>query len=329
MYWIEFTISSALIIAAGVHLTQYADRLSDALKLGKLWIGIVLLGLVTSLPEAITCIAAIIKLGANDLAAGNLLGSNNFNLLLIVLMDLVYREGSITNRISPRRSHNVSGLLSIVLMALVAGEIMLSEVLSSFRVGHVTYSMVLIGFIYFWGMNLLGRLEKEHHVSVDPPDAVYPLPKIWLHLLLSAAVVIFSAIWLTKSADMIALQTGLGRSFVGTILLALVTSLPEMVVTISALRMGAFDLSIGNIFGSNMTNMFIMFICACFYTKGPFLKTVNPVHVLTPLVGILMTFVVLQGIGRKDKRVYGGLGLDSYLLLLMFLAGTGIFYLSR
>ena len=329
MYWIEFFISAALIIAAGIHLTKYADRLSDALNLGKLWIGIVLLGFVTSLPEAITCVASIVKLEANDLAAGNLLGSNNFNLLLLVLMDMFYRQGSVTNKISSRQSHRVSGLLSVLLMAIVVGEIAFADVFSSFRVAHISYAMILICLVYFWGMSLLAKLEKDHHESVDPSGKVYPLITIWFHLILSASVVIVSAMWLARSADIIAVETGLGRSFVGTILLALVTSLPEMVVTLSALRMGAFDLSLGNIFGSNMTNMFIMFICACVYTKGPFLRDINPTHLITPLIGILMTFIALEGIARKEKRVYGVLGLDTIFLLLLFVGGTAIFYVIR
>lgn len=329
MYWIEFFISAVFIVLAGIRLTKYADRLSDALRLGKLWIGIVLLGIVTSLPEAITCLVAIVQIQANDLAAGNLLGSNNFNLVLIVLMDALFRNSSITGKISAQRSHSVSGLLSVVLMAIVAGEILFNAAFSSVRIGHMTVTMIAVAAIYFWGMYLLGQLEKTGHVPVDEPGEAHSLPEIWVNLLISSAVVVVSAMWLTKSADIIALQTGLGRSFVGTALLALVTSLPEMVVTISAVRMGAFDLCVGNIFGSNMTNMFIVSMCALIYREGIFTTTVNPAHALTPLIGILMSFVVLEGIRRGKKKLYGGFGLDSFLLVGLFIGGNALFYFFK
>ena len=86
---------------------------------------------------------------------------------------------------------------------------------------------------------------------------------------------------LAQSADEIALQTGLGRTFVGSIFLALVTSLPEMVVSLSALKMGAFDLAIGNIFGSNMTNMFIVFfVFLSPILRGPILYDVGSTHIV-------------------------------------------------
>ena len=80
MYWIEFIISSVVIIVAGVRLTKYADKLSEQTNLGKAWIGIILLGVVTSLPEAVTCIVSVASLDAYDLAIGNLLGSNHARL---------------------------------------------------------------------------------------------------------------------------------------------------------------------------------------------------------------------------------------------------------
>jgi len=111
MDWIEFTVGATLIIIAGIKLTRYADVISDRLSLGKVWIGIVILGLVTSLPEAITSLVSIISLSAYDLAIGNLVGSNNFNPMLLVVMDIIYRKGPVTNAISPDKSHRVSTMI--------------------------------------------------------------------------------------------------------------------------------------------------------------------------------------------------------------------------
>ncbi|MFT5170043.1 MAG: cation:H+ antiporter [Candidatus Omnitrophota bacterium] len=329
MYWIEFFLSSFFIILAGIRLTKYADRLSDVLNLGKLWIGIVLLGFVTSLPEAITCVVSIVKLEANDLAVGNLLGSNNFNVFLIFLMDLVYRKGAVTNKISSKKSHYFSAGISLFLMMMVVAQMTFGEALSRFNVGYVSILMITVGVVYLGGMWVLRSIEKNSEVAEVSGSKNHSLSEIWINLIISSLVVVVSAMWLAKSADIIAVQTGLGRSFVGTVLLALVTSLPEMVVTLSALRLGAFDLAVGNIFGSNMTNMFIMFVCALIYTKGGFLLTVSQTHIFTPLVGFLMTLIVLRGIAVKHKPVIFGLGLDAIFVAVLFFGGNFILYLVK
>jgi len=135
--------------------------------------------------------------------------------------------------------------------------------------------------------------------------------------------------WLAKSADAIAQQTGLGGTFFGSIFLAFVTSLPELVVSLSALRLGSLDLAIGNIFGSNMTNMFILFFCSLFHRGGPILGAVSKVHVITAALSILLTYVAVKGIFDRNKKTVFGLGWDSLIMIFFFVAGTGILYTLR
>ena len=135
--------------------------------------------------------------------------------------------------------------------------------------------------------------------------------------------------WLAGSADVIAEQTGLGRTFFGGVFLAFITSLPEMVVSLSALRLNSLDLAIGNIFGSNMTNMFILFICSLFHRGGPILGTVSSAHVITAMLGIVLTYVAISGIYVKNKKTVFGLGWDSLVMAFFFIVGTGILYKLR
>jgi cation:H+ antiporter len=333
MYWIEFFVSSAVIVFGGIRLTVYADRLSDKLQLGKVWIGIVLLGVVTSLPEAVTSLAAIISLHANDLAVGNLLGSNVFNPMFIVVMDMLYRQGSLTNAVEPNASHQLSGRFAILLTFFVVLDILFNGAFPTAHLGSFSVGGVLIAVFYLIGMRRLAKLGVGQ--TVIPTSAVPSSPKdaslarIWIQLMISAVMVVVGAIWLTESADAIALNTGLGRTFVGSIFLALVTSLPEMVVTLSALKLGALDLAIGNIFGSNMTNMFIVCICGLVHRGGPLLAAVKPTHMFTAALSILLTHVVLQGISMKNKRTIFGIGWDSALMMLLFIAGTAFLYHMR
>lgn len=333
MYWVQFLVCAAFIVLAGIRLTEYADKLSDQINIGKAWIGIVLLGLVTSLPEAITSLASVISLQANNMAIGNVLGSNNFNPLLIFVMDAFYKRGPVTNDVDVNKSHDISSAYAILLTLVVIVEVVLGMQGYSFRVSFVSYGTVLLAVVYFLGMRSLAKIDSDQQKPSDvcpvkAQDCTTTLMNIWINLIISALIVIIAAIFLAKTGDAIADITGLGRTFVGSIFLAIVTSLPEMVVSLSALRLGSFDMAIGNIFGSNMTNIFIIALCDLFY-KGAILSSISPVHLLTASISIVMVLIAIIGIKTRNKRALFGLGWDSILMLFVFVVGNIFLYRLR
>jgi len=333
MHWLEFFISAGIIVFAGIRLTIYADKLSDELQLGKVWIGIVLLGLVTSLPEAITSLVSVISLGADNLAVGNLLGSNNFNPMLIVVMDVLYRRGALTSSIQPSSLHKVSACFAMLLSGIVIIDIIFTVPVLNFYNTSLSMGSLMIAVFYFIGMRQLAILSAGKSVitpsSERSSQQSAAMIRIWTQLLISAALVIAGAIWLARSADIIAQQTGLGGTFFGSIFLAFVTSLPELVVSISALRLGSLDLAIGNIFGSNMTNMFIVFICSLFHRGAPILSAVSKVHMITAALSIILTYVAVKGIYVRNKKTIFGLSWNSLIMIFFFVAGTCILYTLR
>ena len=330
MYWLQFIFSSIIIIMAGVHLTHQADRLSEQMNLGKAWVGILLLGLITSLPEAITCVVAVGSLNADDLAVGNLLGSNNFNPMLIVLMDLVFRDQSVTNAIQPLKSIRTSCWYILLLTIIVILEILFPN---TPHVGPLSFGGVILVFVYITGMHRISVLSAGEHSAAGRPvvedSQKGSLTKTWINVIISAAVVVAAAMVLANSADVIAEKTGLGRTFVGSIFVAIVTSLPEMVVTLSALKMGSLDLAVGNVFGSNMTNLSFIFLCSLVNPEGPVLNDVAPTHVLTAVVSMLLIIIAMTGIAKKGKPRFGPLGWDTWLMTTVFLAGSYWLYLLR
>jgi len=322
MMWLQFFICAGVIVWAGVRLTTYTDRLSDRLQLGKVWIGVVLLGFVTSLPEVITSLSAMISLKADDLAIGNLLGSNSFNPMLLVVMDIAYRKGSVTSAIRPHFSHTVSALCAVMLSLTVGVGIY-------WNLGWIASGMIAV--MYFGGMYYLARLEKKEEFAEAPltPEGQMSLIQIYCNLALSAGLVIGAAIFLANIADVLAETTGLGRTFFGSIFLAFVTSLPEMVVSLSALRLGAFDLAVGNIFGSNMTNMFIVPVCDIFHQGDSILNGVSTTHIFMVGLSVVLTLVVLGGMRYKNKKTFLGLGVDSFIMIVLFIIGTRVLYQLR
>ena len=112
------------------------------------------------------------------------------------------------------------------------------------------------------------------------------------------------AIYLPHVADKIAVITGLGQTFVGSLLVALSTSLPEIVVGRAALKMGAVDLAVGNLLGSNLFNLLILAIDDLFFLNSPLLSSISPDHAVTACAAMAMTAItMIAPVYRSEKRI--------------------------
>ncbi len=329
MIWIQFAVSAGIILYAGTYLTRYADRLSDALGLGKVWIGVVLLGFITSLPEAGASLVSLIHLKAPDLAVGNMVGSNNFNLLLLVLLDIYYRKGAVTDLISCGRAQSLPAYMACGLAAVVGIEIFAGQWVAIPAILGISLGSWVLCFGYLIGIRLVYQSNPGVCGSAAQEclaDSKRGLGKIYFGLSVSAVAVVVAAVWLANLADQIAQMTGWGRTFVGSLFLAFATSLPEMVVTLAALKLGQMDLAVGNIFGSNMVNMFLIFVCDAFARSGTLLSMVSLSHLWTIGLGIIMTIVALIGLKNKKKVPFLGLGWDTWTLLVLYGFGMARLY---
>jgi cation:H+ antiporter len=143
---------------------------------------------------------------------------------------------------------------------------------------------------------------------------------------LATLVLVLVTPYLVSSANQIAESTGLGVGFIGATLIAITTSLPELVATISAVRLGAFDLAVGNLFGSNIFNMFALGLSDFFYTQGRFLDTIDSSFAIAGLLGLILTSLGLIGnLARVERRI-GFLEIDAFLILLGYVLGMYLLY---
>ena len=144
---------------------------------------------------------------------------------------------------------------------------------------------------------------------------------------LAAGILVVVTPWLVESSVAIAEITGLGTGFVGIALVGLVTSLPEMVTTIGAVRLKAFDMAVGNLFGSNMFNMFALGLGDVFLTNGRFLGLIDPAFALTGLVGLLLTLLAVVGnVGKFERKIWI-FEIDATLLILGYIGGLYFLYM--
>jgi cation:H+ antiporter len=200
----------------------------------------------------------------------------------------------------------------------------------SAAVGHIGYSSLLLVVLYIIAMRTVFRYEMKHvgDFTDQEPDS-YPhitLRQTLLRYAAAAAVVVGAGIWLPFVGATLAEHMGWNESFVGTLFVAVVTSVPEMVVTVAAVRIGALDMAVGNVLGSNLFNAVIIAVDDIFFTRGPILSFVDPNHVVSAFTAIMMTGVAVVGLLYRAHRIRHIIGWTSIMMFALFLFNTFIQY---
>ncbi|NLG95928.1 MAG: sodium:calcium antiporter [Chloroflexi bacterium] len=323
MIWLQFLFSGIVIVLAAIQLSKYADAIALRTGLGRLFIGALLLSSVTSLPEVLTTINSFSQ-GVPNLAAGNLVGSNMFNMLLIAVADLASRNTRILRKIAMR--HALSGSLTMLMITLVVFFIVANI---DVQIGWVGLDSILIIAVYIGAVKILQSgsvVPPPETVEEELDETVPSMLRAVIGFSLAALVLVFISPVLVSSSSAIAEVTGLGTSFVGTTLVAMMTSLPEVVATISLVRMGAEDMAIGNLFGSNMFNMFAMGLVDFFYLPGRFFGVIDPSFVIVGLLGLIMTGLALVGnLAKLERRIFI-FEIDATLIVLVYFGGLAFLY---
>jgi len=324
MVWVQFLLTAAAIVYAATQLAKYGDVIAIRTRLGGMFVGTLLLAGVTSLPEVLTTISALGR-GAVDLAAGNLLGSNMFNMLLLAVLDMVHSKKRLLRKAAFK--HALSGGLAMLMIGLAVFFI-LADI--DLKVGWVGADSLILILVYIGGVRLIQTNplagEKTLAQPEEIPTGIPSLRKALVGFGLAAAALVVVTPLMVDSSVRIAEITGLGTTFVGTTLVALVTSLPEMVTTIAAARQGADDMAIGNLFGSNLFNMAALGLTDIFFLGGRFLGVVDPAFALVGLLGLIMTGMGLIGnLARLEKRI-GFIEIDALLLILVYAGGLWFLY---
>ena len=331
LLWLGFIICTSVIVYSGIRLSKYGDIIAEKTGLGRMWIGVVLMASVTSLPELVTGISSVTYAGVPNIAIGDVLGSCVFNMLILAFLDAIYKPMPISAK--AHHGHILSAGFGILLLSIIGiGLFLGNRILPLGWIGQYSL-MVLI--IYFVAMRLLfvyerrriaefvkERVEELRYEKISTRTAV-------VNYVINAMVVIIAAIFLPKIGEGIAETTGLGQTFVGNIFIALSTSLPEVIVSISAVKMGAIDLAVGDLFGSNIFNIFILAIDDMFFVKGPILSFVNASHIISALSAILMTAIAIIGLTYRSEKKKLFLAWDSIGILFVYVINLMLLYALR
>lgn len=335
---IEFVTLSLVVVAAGVVLSRAADRFAELTRLGRMLVGSVLLSAATSLPELTVDVAAV-RAGLPDLAIGDLLGSSLMNLLILAAIDLCVR--------SPRpmfsrqaAAHALPATLSIVLTALAG-----LAILTAGRLPPLAFAgmggwswAILVAYacgarMIFLDQRIAARTAEDsdrHPVAegagaADQAPAIRDLIASGGAFMAAALVLWWSGPRLAASAGALAAASGLGGTFIGTTLVALTTSLPELVVAVVAVRSGAVDLAIGNTFGSNAFNM-VLFAPLDAVHPGSLFAAAESAHVVTTLAVIAASAVAVLGQLYHVERRVPLFEPDAVLIVIIVCGAIGLVY---
>lgn len=324
---LTFALCAAVIIYCGKKLSFYGDIIAEKSGLGRAWLGLILMSSVTSLPELVAGISSVAIIDAPNLAIGDVVGSCMFNLLILSLLDVFYKEGAIMSRV--QQSQIIGAGFGVILITLVAASLVFKNVLPA--VGWVgVYSIVFAG-VYFAAIRTIYVYEsrkpkaEETHVVEEGVS----LKKAIQWYVVNAAFVFIAAMFLPHAGEQIAELSGLGQTFVGTLLIAASTSLPEMVVSISAVRMGSVDLAVGNIFGSNIFNIFILALDDLFYLKGPLLQAASANHVISLFSVLIMTGIAIVGLVFQQEKKRWIMAVDTFLIFITYVGCVVLLYYTK
>jgi cation:H+ antiporter len=323
--WFVFLFSSAVVVVTAVKLAEYGDVIAVRTRLGGLLVGTILMAGATSLPEVITSISSF-RAGVPNLAAGNFFGSNMANMLLLATADFMNLRQPLLTQIAV--SHALTAALA-VLLGVLAVLFLLANI--ELAIGWVGLDSLLLIVVYFGGIWLIhsqGQPPGAESEKVEEAGEKFPTLRHGLiGFALASLVLVVAVPQLVNSSTEIAAITGLGTGFIGTALLGIITSLPELLTVIAAMRIGALDMAVGNLFGSNVFNMLAFGFADFFLTSGRFLGAIDANFALAGMLGLLLTTMALVGNLARVRRHTTFVEIDAILIVLVYFGGLYLLYL--
>jgi cation:H+ antiporter len=327
MVYLEFAASAAIVALASIQLSKYGDIIALRTRMGGMFVGTLLMAAVTSLPEFLVLQSAFSR-GMPNLAIGGLLGSSMFNILILAILDLIHHKQRILRKVAMR--HALTGSLAVLMITLalffIVADLPYQISMGSFAVGLDSLTLIVT---FVVGMRLVqGQSRSMATVPEDACDEL-GLPSLKASVVrfgLAAGVLLVLTPRLVGASGEIATITGLGATFVGATLLAFVTSVPELVTTISAARIGADDMAVGNLFGSNMFNMFLLGAADLLLPRSALFSVIDDSFLLVGSLGLILTILGLVGnLARIEKRLLF-IEIDALLLILVYFGGMALLY---
>ncbi|MFP4654616.1 MAG: sodium:calcium antiporter [Methanohalobium sp.] len=325
---------TAVIGVAGTYLSRTADQFADITGLGEVLLGAMFLGATTSMAGIITSVTAAFQ-NYPELAISNAMGGIVAQTSFLAIVDITYRKANLEHA-SASYENLMQGMLLVIMLSFIL------LVMVAPNIGILDFhpaSLVLI-LIYVLGLRLV---SKSRNVPMwkprKTPETIEDIPKhtetekinlktLSIRFLILAVSVAISGYMVAESGIVIAQETGLSESFVGSLFTAVSTSLPELIVTVSAVRYGALTLAVSNIIGGNSFDVLFVAFSDFAYLQGSIYHALSYSQVFIIVLTLLITSVLIMGLLDREKNGIGNIGWESFLIILLFVGGYIVMYIS-
>lgn len=316
--------SAAVVVAAGSSLARTGDQIAENTGLGRVFVGALFIAVATSLPELATTVTAAAR-SAADLAIGDLFGSSMANMAILAVVDLRYRQRVIPAvELGHTRVAAVAiGLTSLAVMAIATP--------SGMSVGGVGLASFGLAAVYLASLAWFRRVPSIG-VAVADPDPFRAAPTaeappsattagVAGRFAVATAALLVAAPALAIGTESIGHRFGISQGALGITVLAIATSLPELATSLAAVRLGAPDLAVGNLLGSNAANMAMILVVDVFYRNGPILAAVDDSLAVAGTGAILLMSLAIASIASGRVNRAQRFEPDSAVLLAAYVAG--------
>jgi cation:H+ antiporter len=319
-----FVVSSVFVIFAGMALARFGDELAEKTGWGTLWVGTILVSVSTSLPELTINISAVWLEKSPGLALGNVFGANMINIFVIGLVALAFGIRNIFGQ--QGTDTQVLVRVAIGLVALATGLAVTGDV----KLGPTSLGALLIFAAYVAGMRAVYRAGRADAAAAGAEESGPrgSARNAWIGFGVASLVVIVAGRFLAASADSIAELSGISASFIGVLLVSIVTTLPEGSVTVAAAFRRSYGIAIGNVYGSCAFNVFIVTFADLFH-DGPLLRAMEGAHYVAAaaaLVLMSMGFLIVRD--SRSPRMTLGRVLAPAIPVVYVVALYGVYSLA-
>lgn len=341
-----FAALAAMVWAAGIKVSQTTDILSRRLGWGSAIGGLLVLAIVTNLPEMAIVMSGAFR-GDLSLAVGNVLGGIAAQTVVLALLDRFgpRGRGPLTYRASSM-SLVLSALLVIAILGLVLAG---TEMPSSAIALRLTPATVLIAVVWFFGVRLIARVgDNLPWRAIEPttapatagsggggrgggasadgraqrPAVTASTRRVAFVFAIGALVTLVGGVLLEQVSDAIADEIGMSGAVFGATVLAVATSLPDISTGLTSVRMGDDAMAMSDIFGGNAL-LPVLFLPAVIISGAAVLPNASPTDIFLTSAGIFLTVIYLFGLLLRPRRRIWGMGVDSALVLICYALTIG------
>ncbi len=325
-----FAVAAAIVFFAGLRLTALADTIADRTGLGEALIGGVLLGAATSLSGTVVSLTAALD-GQASLAFSNAVGGIAAQTAFLAIADLTHRKANLEHAAADI-ANLFQAVVLIILLAIPLVAVNGPEV-TLWSVHPASLALVIAYAVGLAGSRRIHEAPMWHPVTTtatrrdepeDPEEAHRSAAKPLMGFLVLIVFLAAAGWTISRAASAITDRFELSASLVGALGTAVVTSMPELVTTLAAVRRGALSLAVGGIIGGNTFDMLFLTISDIGYREGSLYHAVGTQDVFWVTVALLMTGVLLAGLVMRERQGPGGIGLESVLLLAIYAGAIGL-----